>query len=70
MAATLRILVSGQERGALWACIAHERRATPPETKRLASRRAAGKMADWFVEKLGRIADAAIAFLLPFGHFF
>src|SRR5579864_3626673 len=47
VAATLGILVSGQERGAMWACIAHERRATPPEPKRPASLRVAGKMADW-----------------------
>jgi hypothetical protein len=26
-------------------------------------------MADWFVERLGRIADTPIAFLLPFDHF-
>jgi hypothetical protein len=26
-------------------------------------------MADWFVEKLGRIAYTTFAFLLPFGHF-
>ena len=26
-------------------------------------------MADWCVERLGRIADTPFAFLLPFGHF-
>jgi hypothetical protein len=26
-------------------------------------------MANWCVERLGRIADTSIAFLLPFGHF-
>jgi hypothetical protein len=26
-------------------------------------------MADWFVERFGRIADTPITFLLPFGHF-
>jgi hypothetical protein len=26
-------------------------------------------MADWCVEKLDRIADMPVAFLLPFGHF-
>jgi len=26
-------------------------------------------MADWFVERFGRIADTPSAFLLPFGHF-
>jgi len=26
-------------------------------------------MADWCVERLGRIADTSITFLLPFGHF-
>lgn len=52
----------------MWA-LAHERRATPPGTKRTASLRAAGKMADWCVERLGRIADTPFAFLLPFSHF-
>jgi hypothetical protein len=26
-------------------------------------------MADWFVERLGRIADTPATFLLPFSHF-
>jgi hypothetical protein len=26
-------------------------------------------MADWGVERLGRIADTTFAFLLPFSHF-
>jgi hypothetical protein len=26
-------------------------------------------MADWFVKRLGRIADTPVAFFLPFGHF-
>jgi len=28
-----------------------------------------GKMADWFVERLDRIADTLCVFLLPFSHF-
>jgi len=68
MAATLGFLVAGQERGAMWA-EAHERGATPPEAKNPASLRATGKMADWCVERLGRIADTTFAFLLPFNHF-
>jgi len=52
----------------MWA-EAHERQATPPEAKNRASLRATGKMADWCVERLGRIADTTFAFLLPFNHF-
>jgi hypothetical protein len=26
-------------------------------------------MADWYIERLGRIADTPCAFLLPFSHF-
>jgi len=59
-------LARNEERCGLYA---HERRVTPPGTKRPASLRAAGKMTDWYVETLGRIADTPFAFLLPFSHF-
>src|SRR6266571_8578199 len=43
----------------------HERRATTPAAKRLASLRVAAKIATGFAERLDRIADTLVAFLLP-----
>jgi len=69
VAATLAILADPAEADRRPYRGVRPRSATNRAAKSAASLRVAAKMAGRFVERLDRIADTLIAFLLPAGHF-